>query len=175
MIEANDSGRCRAQGEESPPLFDAVLAPHRSLSPRGFLILMSAVSLFAFAAGLGFFLAGAWPVVGFLGLDVLLVYAAFRINYRHGRMYENVILTRSALTVERVNYWGETQTWRFQPYWLKVSMDDPPRRDSQLSLISHGKKLIIGAFLTPAERLEVARALSAALTESRSAIHPAPP
>jgi uncharacterized membrane protein len=175
MVEANDSARSPAQDEESAPLFDAVLAPHRSLSPRGFLILMSAVGLFAFAAGLGFFLAGAWPVVGFLGLDVLLVYVAFRINYRHGRIYENVTLTRRALTVERTNYWGETQTWRFQPYWLKVSMDDPPSHDSQLSLVSHGKRLIIGAFLTPDERLEVARALSAALAESRSAVHPAPP
>jgi uncharacterized membrane protein len=54
-------------------------------------------------------------------------------------------------------------------------MDDPPSHDSQLSLVSHGKRLIIGAFLTPDERLEVARALSAALAESRSAVHPAPP
>jgi uncharacterized membrane protein len=175
MVEANDSAQSPTQGEDAPPLFDAMLAPHRSLSPRGFLILMSAVCLFAFAAGLGFFLAGAWPVVGFLGLDVLLVYAAFRISYRHGRMYETVTLTRCALTIERINYWGETQTWRFQPYWLKVSMDDPPQHDSQLSLVSNGKKLIIGAFLTPDERLEVARALSAALAESRSAVHPTPP
>lgn len=153
---------------EDPPLFDAVLAPHRSLGPRGFLILMSGVCLFAFAAGLGFYLVGAWPVVGFLGLDVLLIYFAFRANYRHGRMFESVTLTREELTVARTNYWGETETWRLQPYWLRVSMDDPPRHDSQLSLVSHGKKLVIGAFLTPEERLEVARALEAALAKSRA-------
>lgn len=157
---------------DGPPLFDAVLAPHRSLGPRGFLILMSAVCLFAFAAGLGFYLAGAWPVVGFLGLDVLLVYVAFRANYRHGRMFENVTLTRDELTVARTNYWGETETWRFQPYWLQISMDDPPRHGSQLALVSHGKKLVIGAFLTPEERLEIARALEAALAESRAADYP---
>lgn len=172
MNASDDTTPTTRAGEGDPPLFDAVLAPHRSLGPRGFLILMSAVCLFAFAAGLGFYLAGAWPVVGFLGLDVLLVYAAFRANYRHGRMFENVTLTRDELTVARTNYWGETETWRFQPYWLRVSMDDPPRHDSQLSLASHGKTLVIGAFLTPDERLEVARALTAALSENRTANHP---
>jgi uncharacterized membrane protein len=172
MSETDGNTAKAARDGEAPLLFDAVLAPHRSLGPRGFLILMSAVCAFAFAAGLGFYLVGAWPVVGFLGLDVLLIYGAFRLNYRHGRMYESLTLTPRALTVARTNYWGETETWRFQPYWLRVSMDDPPRHDSQLSLTSHGKKLVIGAFLTPDERLEVARALRAALADCGTADHP---
>ena len=97
----------QGQAEETPqelprePLFDAVLHPHRSLSPSGFVILMVAVSLVCFAAGVAFALIGAWPVFGFFGLDVLLIYFAFRINYRWGRMYETVVLTEDTLTVER--------------------------------------------------------------------------
>jgi len=110
---------------------------------------------------------GAWPVTGFFGLDVLLIYLAFRINYRRARMFETVSLTPDALTVERVNHRGRRQTWRFQPYWLRVSMDDPPQHDSALILSSHGRSLVIGAFLSPEERLDFARALRHALDRLR--------
>ncbi len=146
--------------------FDARLSPHRSLSPRGFLVLMIAVGAACFLIGLGFFLIGAWPVIGFLGLDVALIYLGFRLSYRHGRMYETLRLGRAALVVERVNHWGERRTWRFQPYWLQVLIDDPPCHDSPLTLRSHGRSLSIGRFLTPAERLDLARALRAALEEA---------
>src|SRR3546814_12592383 len=82
-------------------LFDAELRPHRSLSPRGFLLLMASVCAFSFAGGLAFYLAGAWPVIGFLGADVLLIYLAFKINYRSGRLVERLHLTRDRLTVIR--------------------------------------------------------------------------
>lgn len=154
-------------------LFDAVLSPHRSLSPRGFVVLMAAVCAVSFAAGLGFFLAGAWPVVGFLGLDVALVYLAFRINYRRARMFETVRLTHDDLVVERVSPWGQRSTWRFQPYWLQVSIDEPPEHDSPLTLRSHGRSLSIGHFLTADERADLARTLRRALRRLRCV--PSPP
>jgi uncharacterized membrane protein len=148
-------------------LFDAVLTPHRSLSPRGFLILMTALSAVSFAGGLFFYLLGAWPVVGFLGLDVLLVYIAFRVNYRRGRMYETLHLTREALTVRRVDHRGGETRWRFPPTWLQVLLDEPRTRRNWLTLRSHGKSLSIGGFLTAEERRGLAAALQAALTEAR--------
>jgi len=166
-------GMEQGQADDTPkelpkePLFDAVLHPHRSLSPSGFVILMIAVSLVCFAAGIAFALIGAWPVFGFFGLDVLLIYFAFRINYRWGRMYETVLLTEETLTIERVSPDGRINRWRFQPYWLRVTMDDPPHHDSALTLTTHGKALVIGAFLTPEERLELAEALRDALDRLR--------
>ncbi len=150
-------------------LFDATLTPHRSLSPRGFVILMAVVCAISFVAGMVFFLAGAWPVVGFLGLDVLLVYAAFRVNYHHGRMFETLELTRRDLLVRRVDHWGKESRWRFQPSWLQVLIDEPPAHDSQLNLRSHGRSVTIGAFLAPDERLDLAKALRRALAKLRSA------
>jgi len=150
-----------------PFLFDAVLQPHRSLSPPGFVVLMVAVSLICFVAGAVFVIAGAWPVMGFFGLDVLLIYVAFRVNYGAARRYETVRLTEDTLVVERVTPSGQRQTWRFQPYWLRVSMDDPPRHDSKIVLSSHGRSLVIGAFLSPSERLEFAQALRGALDKLR--------
>lgn len=157
-------------GADDPSvLFDALLTPHRSLPPRGFLLLMGAVCLVSFIAGLAFFLIGAWPVVGFFGLDVLLIYGAFRVNYARGRMYETLRLTRDNLTVRRVSPKGEVRSWRFQPAWLQVIMDDPPRPESQLLLRSHGNSLAIGGFLTPRERLDLARTLREKLGEARLA------
>jgi uncharacterized membrane protein len=157
-----------SQKDDGGVLFDAILTPHRSLSPRGFLVLMGTLSLISFAGGLFFFLVGAWPVVGFLGLDVLLVYIAFRINYRRARMYETLHLTREALTVRRVDHRGGETHWRFAPTWLQVLLDDPPARGSRLTLRSHGRSLAIGGFLTPEERRGLADALRAALAEARS-------
>lgn len=149
------------------PSFRAVLAPHRSLGPRGFLIFMLAVSAISFGTGLMFFLMGAWPIMGFMGLDVLLVYLAFRMNFRALRVYETVDLTPEALTVTRVAPDGKEQSWRFNPYWVRVRVDERVGRSSELSLASHGKRLAFGAFLTDPERDDFADALKDALRQSR--------
>ena len=144
-------------------LFNAVLRPHRSLGPFGFHVLMAMVALVSFIAGMAFFLIGAWPVVGFLGLDVLLIYGAFKLSYRSGRAFETVQLSPETLLVRRVNPAGKVRTWRCQPHWVRVSMANPPQHESQLTVSSHGRRVTLGAFLTPRERVEVADALSAAL------------
>jgi len=148
-------------------LFDAVLYPNRSLSRRGFRILMTAMAVICFGAGIVFWLVGAWPVFGFLGLDVLLIYLAFRASYRSGRLSETVQLSRERLRVARYSPNGKVQAWEFQPYWLRVDVEKPEEPDSRLTLSSHGRRLIIGAFLSPEERLEFAQALRDALRRCR--------
>lgn len=147
--------------------FDAVLYPNRSLGPAGFHLLMAAIVLVSVAIGAGFVLAGAWPVTGFLGLDVLLLYLAFRWNYRQARRVEFIRLDQDGLSVRRVGPDGQAREWRLEPYWVRVAIDDPPRPDSQLVLSARGAHLAIGAFLTLPERLELAAALRAALESHR--------
>src|SRR6185437_13935069 len=91
-----------ASESSSPILYDAVLSPHRSLPPRGFTYLMLAVAAVSFGISLFFVLHGAWPVTPFFGLDVVLVYLAFRVSYRSARLREEVRLTEDSLTVDRV-------------------------------------------------------------------------
>lgn len=146
--------------DPSPPVrFDAVLQPHTSLGPQGFLLLMAVVGVISFTAGVAFIMVGAWPVFGFLGLDVVLVYVAFKFNYRDARRYETVRLTDNKLIVERVSPTGRRQKWSFQTYWLKVDLEDPPSPESALMLRSHGKVLEIGSFLAPHEKQDLASAL----------------
>lgn len=160
-------------GSESGLFFHARLSPYRSLGHRGFLILMGSIGALTTVAGTIFYLRGAWPVFGFCGLDLAGLYLAFRINYRRARLRETIRLDRDALVVHRALPNGREQTWRFEPYWVRVQMDDPPRRDSELALVSHGRRLTLGGYLTPGERLEVARGLRAALRTRDGAINPA--
>ena len=153
--------------------FDAKLMPHRSLAPRGFRILMGVVIGANLLIGIPFLVSGAWPVFGFMGLDILALYLLFKLNYRSGKLFEQLRLTAADFTIWRQHPDGMAQNWRFQPYWLRVAIDDPPLPDSQLTLGSHGKSVVVGAFLTPEERLDVARALRAALARQRSNLPPA--
>ena len=149
------------------PTFDATLTPHRSLGRLGFYLLMGFFACACLAIGVGFFMIGAWPVVGFLGLDVALLWLAFKLSYRSGLLREHLRLSERLLTVRRILPSGRVREWRFQSYWLRVEMDDPPRHDSQMTLASHGRRLTVGAFLNVTERLDLARALIAALDRLR--------
>jgi len=157
----------------SPPAsaarFDIVLYPNRSLGRTGFAVLMGAIVLVSAAIGAGFMMVGAWPVTGFLGLDVVLIFMAFRWHDREARRTEFVRLDQGGLTVRRLEPDGSAQSWHFEPYWLQVSIEAAGRHDHRLILRSHGRQLEIGAFLTQDERQELARALEAALREHRAA------
>lgn len=154
--------------ERQEALFSALLTPHRSLPRTGFIVLMTLICVVSFGTGLMFFLIGAWPVLGFMGLDVALIYAAFKLNYRAGRLYETVDLTPEALTVTRVQPSGKAQSWSFNPYWVRLNLEDRIGRSSELSLASHGNRLVLASFLSDPEREDFARALRAALADAKA-------
>lgn len=147
-----------------------VLHPHRSLSPRGFLILMLAIGTVSFAAGLVFLMMGAWPVFGFFGLDVALVYLAFRLNYRSGRIYETLDITPELLQLTRVHPSGKREIFDFNPFWARVRLiADRPDGRTSLKLAAQGREILFAQFLTDDERRDLAAAVSGALTDARGA------
>jgi uncharacterized membrane protein len=153
---------------QEPRYFSAILTPHRSLGPKGFMVLMTAVCAISFGTGLLFYMIGAWPVVGFMGLDVALIYIAFKLNFRALRLYETVELTQEALTVTRVEPSGKAQSWDFNPYWVRLRLEQRRGRSTELSLASHGKRLVFASFLTDSEREDFALALSSALSAAKN-------
>ena len=155
------------------PFFERVLSPHRSLPSRNFHLLMGLLGLISVAAGVGFVVVGAWPVIGFFGLDVALVYLAFRLNYRTARQSETIRLADDTFTVERVSVRGERWNWRFQPFWVKVILEERPDTSNRLLVASHGRSLVIGDFVPPATRRELAASLRDALTRWRNSLNPA--
>lgn len=152
------------------PIFSAVLKPHRSLSPTGFALVMLALIVSSFSAGLAFWLMGAWPVVGFFGLDIVLVQLAFRLNYRAARASEEIRLDRQSLTVRQTAPNGRSVETGFNPFWARLEVDRHPEAGvTGLRIASHGKRLAIASFLGPRERESFATAFSAALAEARTA------
>ncbi len=88
--------------DTKPKTWRATLTPHRSLSPQGFVILMSVIAGFNFIVGLFFYVIGAWPVVGFMGLDVALIWWAFRANFADARRAEHIEITADELVLRRL-------------------------------------------------------------------------
>jgi uncharacterized membrane protein len=155
------------------PLFAAVLRPHRSLNARGFATVMAGLAVLSSAVGITFFALGAWPVPGFLGLDVLAVYLAFRLSYRRGRTAEEIVVSRDRLTVRQIAADGATSVTDLNPYWARLEVDRwPPFGITRMAIASHGRSLAIGAFLGPGERETLASALAAALAQARAAATP---
>ena len=158
-----------SNGSDSPRrlLFQAHLKPHRSLSRRAFRRVMAAVTIFSLTVSLVTFFAGAWPVFGFMGLDIALVYFALRISYRNGLVTETLELDEHALTVERNDPRGARRSWRLQPAWLKVELAEPILPQTPVVLRTHGQTLPIGVFLHPRQRREIASDLRGALARWR--------
>ena len=151
-----------------PAIFSAVITPNRSLDRVGFIVLMGLVSFVSFVGGIVFFIAGAWPVVGFFGLDVALLYWAFKLNYAHAAAYEEVTVTAAELRLRKVSHRGEVREWTLNPLWTKL--DRETHADFgllKLFLVSRGRRFSIANFLGPQERESFAEALSAALNEAR--------
>jgi uncharacterized membrane protein len=154
--------------EEAPQLFSALLTPHRSLNRTGFLVVMAFVSVVSFAAGLAFLLMGAWPVLGFFGLDLLAIYWAFRINFRRARASEEILVTPSELRVRRISHRGHVMEFVLNPLWVQLNRETHAEYGiEKLYLVSKGRHIAIAGFLGPDEKASFANALAAALQAAR--------
>jgi uncharacterized membrane protein len=165
MASLSKVGMDQTDGRRIP--FEAVLYPNPPLGDAGLLLLMLAVAAVSAALGAAFAMAGAWPVSGFLALDLLLLGTAFRVCRRRSRRCELVRLDDSGLRVRRVAADGRSDEWLFDPYWVRVGLDEPPRPQSPLTLSASGHAVRIGGFLTAEERHDLARALRSALASYR--------
>ena len=154
--------------EPQAELFSALLTPHRSLNRTGFLVLMAFLSVVSFAAGIAFLLMGAWPVFGFFGLDVLVIYWAFRINFRRAGASEEIRVTPSELRVRRVSHRGHVVEFVLNPLWVQLDRKTHAEYGiEKLYLLSKGRRVSIASFLGPDEKASFAKALTTALQAAR--------
>ena len=158
-----------ADGRDGEFAFTAELRPHRSASVDAVHRLIVLLLVIFVPTAIGFTVAGAWPVTGFMGFELVLLYACFRINLLRGAAVEHIDLRRRALTVERVNHWGQRQAWTFEPQWTRVELKEISGHRGRLSLSSRGRAVAIGGFLTFEEQGDLARALKEALARATAA------
>lgn len=157
-----------ARPDADEPFFRALLTPHRSLGRTGFAILMAALLFCWLVTGAFFLSTGAWPVFGFFGLDVLLIYVAFRMNYRAARAREEVSVSRISLDIRKTAPSGRSEAFRFNPFWARFSV----ARHAEIGITGmavegQGQAVSIGSFLNPDDRESFATAFSTALATAK--------
>lgn len=154
--------------EREVQIFSALLTPHRSLNRAGFLAVMLFLSVVSFVTGLVFLMMGAWPVFGFFGLDLLVIWWAFKANFRAARATEEIVITPSELRVRRVSHRGQVSEWTFNPLWVRLDLEvDEDFGIEHLYLISRGRRLQIAAFLGPEEKSSFYNGLVEALNAAK--------
>lgn len=158
------AGRPAPAADDDPLVYEVTLAPHRSLSPTGFRLLMAVFGVLSLGSGLVFLSMGAWPVFGFFGLDVLLLYIAFRASYGAARAREHIRVTASLVEVRHVPARGPASTARLNPFWTRLwRKDDEDHGTLDVALISGARTVPVGRFLGPAQKADLASDLTRAL------------
>ncbi|WP_439533233.1 DUF2244 domain-containing protein [Polymorphobacter sp.] len=149
-------------------VIDLTLTPNRSFDRGHVRWVLGGVGLVFFLGGLRFLALGAWPILPFMALDVLLLWWAFRASYASGRGHERLVLAEDRLELLRVSAKGTERRFGFEPLWTRVQLEETPLGDVRLWLAAHGRRVSVGRFLSPGERREVGEVISAGLERYRS-------
>ncbi len=150
-------------------VFRARLTPHRSLGRRGHVILFTFIIGMSVLISIPFYILGALPVVGFFGLDVVLLWIAFRVSNQRARAYEELVLTHIELLFNRVTWRGRRSQWSFNPLWVKLSSEEHAEFGTQrIALVEGRRQVEMGAFLGAEEKADFAAALKQALAAARA-------
>lgn len=150
------------------PIFEAHLTPYRSLGPRGFAITMMLFGTICFGAGLAFAVQGAWPVLGFLGVDVAILYFAFKLSYQGAKAREEVFVSRNDLVVRKISPRGRIREMRFVPGWTRFKVARMEEIGiTRMDVESRGRVTEVGGFLNLDDRESFASAFGEALMEAK--------
>ena len=154
---------------QARPLFSAKLTPHRSLGQRGYRVIIAVVALAATVPAITFYSLGAWPIIGFLGLDVALIAWAMWASLKDGKRYEQVTLWRDQLELKQVDGAGKEMLVRFNPSLVKLVVDrDYNERTTGLHLRTRDRDVVLGAFLNNDEKSSFVKAFGTALKRARA-------
>lgn len=167
---ANDLRADEGRSDADRPIFEALLTPYRSLGPKGFAVTMALFGAVCFGAGLGFAAQGAWPVFGFLGLDVLLLFFAFKLSYQAGKAREEISVSRTDLSIRKISPRGRVREAHHVPSWTKFRVARMEEIGiTRMDVASRGRVTEVGAFLNLDDRESFAKAFNEALNQAKRA------
>ena len=150
-----------------PLYMDAVITQNRSLSQRGFIVLISIITVANCASALVFIRMGAMYVPVFLGLDVLAVAAAFLVSFRAQRQVERVqVSARDVRVTVETAKWSRL-VWESPTAFTRVAVDREDDRATELRLLLSGREVAVAVALSPGERADFAQALERAIWQAR--------
>lgn len=155
----------------SEPVFNAVLTPYRSLGRTGLVILVAITLAMTVFNVIFFLIADALPVAMFFGIDILLLYGAFYLNYRAARAREEVLVSRTELEIRQVAPSGRARVSRYNPFWAKFHVDRHQEFGiTGMAVTGEGRRTAFGSFLNPDDRESFARAFTSALVSVKRRI-----
>jgi len=154
-------------GVPQPILFEAVTSPPAGLSARGLRWVCGLAAAAAAVPSVAFALLGAWPILGFLGVEVVLVLGLLALHRRwQSARIETVVLTGDRLRVLRRDR-GREERAELEAYWARIALDAPGDRAPVLVATARGRSVEIGRYLAPEEKRALGEALEAALRRYR--------
>ena len=147
---------------------DAVITPNRSLSRRGFRLLLSAVIAFNLMVCALMLALHAFFVPIFLGADVLAVFIAFRASYRSGGLAERVQVSAAEVRVLHQAGARSRTIWSSPTAFTRVAVEQPGEPEARIRLHLSGRALTVARALSPREREDFAEALQRAIREANA-------
>jgi uncharacterized membrane protein len=147
--------------------FEAVIVPHRSLGRRGLRWLAACLMMLSGGVSFGLWLAGAWPVIGFCGLEIALAIWLLRRHALGARATEMLLLSARGLVVVSVDPSGRRSERTVPTAWLRACLEERPGRAPALILRATGVAVEVATSLGEDEKRALADALSGALERQR--------
>ncbi len=149
-------------------LFEAVIVPHRSLSPRGLRLLIGVLCALSCLTALRFWMIGAWPVAGFSLIEVGLAIFLIRLNAHRARESEVLLLFERTVRITRTDRHGRREEQALPADWLTIRLADRPGRVPALLLGTRGRQVEVATGLGELEKRDLADALRDAIDRQRN-------
>ena len=151
-----------------PAIFDLEMRPSRPLQTRQMWLVLAGVAATFLLLGARLLFLGAWPILPFMALDLALLAWALRESRQSGRQSEHLRLDADGLEYIRIAAHGAIRRRHLEPYWVKVELEKLGKNENRLWLKSRGDRLPLGSFLSPRERVEIARVIEDGLNRFRN-------
>jgi len=146
---------CVAGGEAAEYVYTA--RRNNSLSTSGRRLVFAFILTVSFGIAAAFSLVlGAWPILPFAGVEMAVLYVAFRYIDRHAGDYERITIRGDSVAVE-VRDGSDLACFELNRYWAQVVCE---HEGTRLALRSHGREIEVGRHLCDEQRLEMARGLA---------------
>lgn len=149
-------------------LLEAYLSPSVAIKFSAVRWILSLFGCVCVLVGVTFVLIGAQPVLGFMGIEIILLPAVYRFCVRNSRMAEQIILSGRSLLFRRIDRYGNVSITNLEPLWLRVKIGRAKGIFRHIILASKGKTYNVGVFLTPEEKVVLLNTLQRALGKLRT-------